>query len=93
MSLQILLCVVALSIDLRRKRYLNWFQSSFATVSEKIELLQQMFDLFPRLRERRYQRAGTMSGGEQQMLAIGRALMSQPKWLLLDEPSLGLVRW
>ena len=46
--------------------------------------------LFPRLRERKDQRAGTMSGGEQQMLAMGRALMSRPKVLLLDEPSMGL---
>ena len=55
------------------------------------ERLEFVFDLFPRMKERRNQMAGTMSGGEQQMCAIGRALMSGPKLLLMDEPSAGLA--
>lgn len=53
--------------------------------------LQDIYELFPRLKERRTQQAGTLSGGERQMLAVGRALMSKPKVLMLDEPSLGLA--
>jgi branched-chain amino acid transport system ATP-binding protein len=75
------------------------------TVTENLELgaylrrdsngihgdMERVFDLFPRLKEREKQKAGTMSGGEQQMLAIGRAMMAAPKLLLLDEPSMGLA--
>jgi branched-chain amino acid transport system ATP-binding protein len=53
--------------------------------------LDHVYDLFPRLRERRLQKGGTLSGGEQQMLAVGRGLMSRPKLLMMDEPSLGLA--
>lgn len=61
------------------------------TQSRQAALVEDMFDLFPRLRERATQRAGSMSGGEQQMLAIARALMSEPKIFILDEPTLGLA--
>jgi len=63
----------------------------FAEPAEIEERLVHIYQLFPRLKERERQRSGTMSGGEQQMLAIGRALMSKPRLMLLDEPTLGLA--
>ena len=64
------------------------------TIKDKASINKEMknvYDLFPRLKERSWQKAGTLSGGEQQMLAVGRALMVKPKVLMLDEPSLGLA--
>jgi branched-chain amino acid transport system ATP-binding protein len=69
----------------------NLQMGAYARKGELKKDLDEVFGLFPRLAERRSQAGGTMSGGEQQMLAIGRALMTQPKVLLLDEPSMGLA--
>ena len=69
------------------------YARTFATKAEHDATLDRVFELFPRLAERRTQVGGTMSGGEQQMLAIGRALMARPKLLLLDEPSMALRPW
>ncbi len=75
----------------RMSVYENLQMGAFSRRGASIEEdVARVYDLFPRLRERRTQKAGTMSGGEQQMLAIGRALMARPTVLLLDEPSMGL---
>jgi branched-chain amino acid transport system ATP-binding protein len=69
----------------------NLLMGAFSRPRQKLDDdIARVFDLFPRLKERRTQKAGTMSGGEQQMLAMGRALMARPTVLLLDEPSMGL---
>ncbi|HET9879055.1 MAG TPA: ABC transporter ATP-binding protein [Candidatus Limnocylindria bacterium] len=75
----------------RMSVYENLLMGAFSRRGEKLDDdIARVFDLFPRLLERRTQQAGTMSGGEQQMLAMGRALMARPSILLLDEPSMGL---